>query len=346
MSGRRRAGPASVEHQRVPRGRAEQRRDLVARAPAGSRPPSTARGGRPLEQLQRRVVPDQLLHRGRQQAGLGDQPRPLGAVRAAARVPRCRSRSPSPRGRPSAAARPCRRARRPSAGPTPSRTATRSLIRSVTRRRGPQCGQRAQVLRRTPRPRPRPRRASVRREAVLVHLHDRVRPRLQPRAGPPAGTPSSSAITSTGSGAARCASRSADPSAAIAAASADDHRVGDRAAPTARSRSVCPRPNAAEISRRSRVWRGGSFSSSEFRCSRLNAGERLDRLLVPPDPPGRPVAQHRRARRVRHRDREPEPVVPVHLARRAQRGERRVRVGEERRIVRVEHHRDGNPAVR
>jgi hypothetical protein len=59
-------------------------------------------------------------------------------------------------------------------------------------------------------------------------------------------------------------------------------------------------------------------------------------LDVQPDAPEVPAAQQLRARRVRHGDRHAEQGVSMHLPEPAQRGEGRVRVGEEVGVTRIE----------
>ena len=65
--------------------------------------------------------------------------------------------------------------------------------------------------------------------------------------------------------------------------------------------------------------------------------ELFHRGRVGPDPAEPAMPQHRRSGAVRYGDRQPEPIVPVHLTGRAQPRELRIRIGEELGIARVEH---------
>ena len=83
------------------------------------------------------------------------------------------------------------------------------------------------------------------------------------------GTPSSSAMTSTGSCPAIPVNRSTGSPAV------DRSTMASTSSPAScstqgRSRSTCPRANAALISRRNRVWSGGSISRIALRWIRLN----------------------------------------------------------------------------
>ena len=87
-----------------------------------------------------------------------------------------------------------------------------------------------------------------------------------------------------------------------------------------RSRSTWPRANAVLISRRSRVWSGGSISRIALRWMRLKLLEPLGRLLVPPDPAQPPVPEDGVGLRVGERQPQPQTLVPLHRRRRRGRG--------------------------
>ena len=103
-----------------------------------------------------------------------------------------------------------------------------------------------------------------------------------------------------------------------------------------RSRSTCPRANAVLISRRSRVWSGGSISRIALRWIRLKLPEPLGRLLVAPDPAQPAVAEDGVGLGVRERQPQLQALVPLHRGDGPGPGERRVRVGDDRGVGQVE----------
>ena len=140
--------------------------------------------------------------------------------------------------------------------------------------------------------------------------------------------PSSSAMTSTGSCSAipvRTSTgsvppdRSTRPSTSRPASSSTHGR----------SRSTCPRANAVLISRRSRVWSGGSISRIALRWMRLKLPNRSAGSL------SRQIRPSRRSRRTAlasacvNASHRPQALVPLHRRDRPGPGERRVRVGDD-----------------
>ena len=253
------------EHRRVPVGRAQQRGDLLARLDR-DRPDPNRLGRGPLEQLQRRVVPDQLLDGARHQARVRAQPGQLAGVGEqrvgpvaddvdARLVPghlqQHRGRDQLVLGQPAAVRVPGR----DQVGEQVLARVPAPVRRSASRTYATYSAAAASAARR---------RSHRRRR--LVQLHDRVRPRPQQPAVGVRHAEQRRRSPRTGSGSAYRGSRSTvDPS----GAGVEDVRARSRAISVTRprSRSTCRRPNPAATSRRSRVCVGGSFSSSECSCS-------------------------------------------------------------------------------
>ena len=106
-----------------------------------------------------------------------------------------------------------------------------------------------------------------------------------------------------------------------------------------RSRSTWPRANAVLISRRSRVWSGGSISRIALRWMRLKLPNRSAGVLVRPDPAQPPVAQDGVGLGVGERQPQAQALVPLHRRDRAGPRERRVGIGDDGGVGEVE--RDG-----
>ena len=142
------------------------------------------------------------------------------------------------------------------------------------------------------------------------------------------GTPSSSAMTSTGSCSAipvRTSTGSVPPDRSTRPST----RRPASSSTHGRSRSTWPRANAVLISRRSRVWSGGSISRIALRWMRLKLLEPLGRLLVPPDPAQPAVPQDGVGLGVGEGEPEAEALVPLHRGDVPGAAERRVGIGDD-----------------